>query len=737
MNKTTFFSIAILLILFGGCRKAEQWFPFNPQKSEGISAIDQSHWLDAPAGKSGFLTMDGDHFKFENGAPAKFWGVNICSEKPYVSNEEAILWVDNLKSYGINAVRFHKFTEHALTGNSSVDLDSAMMRNFDFFHNQLKNAGIYYGWSPIYGHKPLPGDSARLINYSEVINSGLKDHLKSSTIGLVNFAEDLQDLQMELILNLLNRTNSVSRQKYADDPALLFVEIQNEDNIYFATMQQTLETCPTYRSILAKRFTDWLMRKYGTQEKLISSWGSENFNFAREFSKDTAQWHLQKRNICPIANHGVFDYEYKKAVDANSTMPLYLLDMLSFLNIQQQNFYDKAVTMIRSTGYKGAIVASCWQAGSGVSHFYNLYNDFKTGIVDRHNYSGGGTGHSLKPSKVNNESMLKVPGSGLLSTGLQKVQGRPFVFSEWMSLTPNEWTAEAVPLIAAYGMGLQGWDGSFAFASNNIKFSNTVQSGNHGVYNVESPLHLGLYPAIANMIYRKDIQEGDLLGTRNVNIGALEKGVIGFVEVSDQSGDQKSFRSTIPQEVLAIGKFPVAFTSTFIPTKSPELTQWLDTINHIIKASNAQLEWHYGEKPWFSINTPGTIGFVGFLPSSPVIIGPVNITSKNEFAVILVSCMNPEETIQTAKQLVITTIARAKNTGMEYNENHTELLQVGNAPLLLEPVKLHLTIARKGNPNVTILDHMGYKTTNYLKPKDEEMLLDGEKTHSIYYLLEY
>ncbi len=731
------FRLLTLTLLLSACATTTDWFPFNSVKKEAISLIDQSHWLDAPAGKYGFLQMDGDHFCFENGIPVKFWGVNICSEKPYVSNQKADQWVENLKKYGINAIRFHKFTQHALTGNTSTEPDLALMIQFDYFHNQLKNAGIYYGWSPIYGHKPLPGDSSRLWNYSEVLNSGLTDHLKGTTIGLVNFAEDLQDLQMELILNLLNRKNSLTGQKYAEDPALIFVEIQNEDNIYFATTQRVLETCPTYRTVLAKRFSDWLIQKYNTHENLLKAWGVENFNFSREFSKDTAQWNLNKRNICPIANHGVFDYEYKKAIERNSSMPVYLLDMLSFLNLQQQAFYDRALSMIRSTGYKGAIVASCWQAGSGVSHFYNLHNDYKTGIIDRHNYSGGGTGHRLKPGKVNTESMLEIPGTGLLSTGLQKVMGRPFVFSEWMALVPNEWTAEAVPLVAAYGMGLQDWDGSFAFASNDSKFSSTVQSDNHGVYNAESPLHLGLYPAIANMIYRKDILPGDLLGTRNVTISELGRGNIGFVEVSDQSGDQKSFRSTIPGEAIAIGKLPVAFTPEFVPTISPELGEWLDTISRTIKATNGQLEWHYGEKPWFSINTPGTAGIVGFIPSKPISIGNITISSENEFAVILISCMNPNETIMTSDKLIITTIARAKNTGMEYNEDRTELISVGKSPILLEPVSLSVSIEGKGKPGITVLDHLGYRTEKTIKPEGKIAVLDGRKTQAIYYLLEY
>jgi hypothetical protein len=737
MKYSRFFTLILFTIIFQGCINRDQWFPFNPVKGEGISFIDQGHWLDAPAGKHGALQMDGDHFSFQDGTQVKFWGVNICSEKPYVSNEIAEKWVANLKSFGVNAVRFHKFTRDALTGNSSTDPDSSMMTRFDYFHNQLKNAGIYYGWSPIYGHIPLPGDSSKMLSYTEVKNSGLSEHLKGSTIGLVNFAEDLQDLQIKLILNLLNRKNSINGMKYADDPALIFVEIQNEDNIYFATTQVVLETCPAYRALLAKGFSEWLKEKYGTQEKLLTNWGTGNFNFAREFSKDTATWDLKKKNICPIANHGVFDYEYKKTVENNTKMPLYLLDMLTFLHNEQQNFYTRAVSMIRSTGYKGTIVASCWQAGSGFSHFFNLDNDYQTGIIDRHNYFGGGTGHSLKPGKVNNESMLVSPGSGLLGTGMQKVQGRPFVFSEWMSLVPNEWTAEAVPLVAAYGLGLQGWDGSFAFASNDTKYSPTIQSANHGVYNAESPLHFGLYPAIANMIYRRDIDEGKLLASRNVNMYALENGKIGFVELTEQEGDQKSFKSTFPAEALAVGKMPVVFTPVFIPTLAPELKEWIDTLSHVIQATNRDLEWHYGSKPWFTINSPGTIGLVGFPPEHDVTIGEISLRSSNKFAIILISSMDPGKSIHTANKLIVTTIARAMNSGMKYNENHTALMDVGTSPILLEPVRVSLTIKSKGTPKITVLNHLGFSTKQKFEPKGDEMTFNGEKTHAIYYLLEY
>src|SRR5690606_32466605 len=147
-------------------------------------------------------------------------------------------------------------------------------------------------------------------------------------------------------------------------------------------------------------------------------------------------------------------------------------------------------------------------AGSGITHFYNLYADYKVGPIDRHNYFGGGTGHRLAPGKFRNTAMISQPGSGLLSTGLQMVADRPFQRSEWMSLIPTEWTAESAPLIAVFGMGLPGWHVSYAFATALSPYSPTVQQGN-GVYNVPTPTHLALYPALSAMIYRNDISEGD------------------------------------------------------------------------------------------------------------------------------------------------------------------------------------------------------------------------------------
>ena len=135
-----------------------------------------------------------------------------------------------------------------------------------------------------------------------------------------------------------------------------------------------------------------------------------------------------------------------------------LLDTAAFLHDVQDRFYSRFVKAIRDAGYKGPLNGSPWQAPSMVPHYYNLYSDYKVGYIDRHNYFEG-----KGPDMF--ASMLTRPGSGYFSSGLQQVIDRPFALSEWIHVYPNVYAAEGPAIVAAYGMGLQGWDASYEFQS--------------------------------------------------------------------------------------------------------------------------------------------------------------------------------------------------------------------------------------------------------------------------------
>ncbi|MDZ7721276.1 MAG: hypothetical protein U5R06_00245 [candidate division KSB1 bacterium] len=723
-------AILVIVFVFLGAvynGQAAEWFEFDPPENLQGGIIDMSDWLDAPAGKHGFVQIKSEQLVCEDGTPIKFWGVNICSGRPYTDHATADTWADMLARYGVNSVRFHKFTSHAMPDTLSTTLTPEKYERLDYFSARLKEKGIYYGWSPIYGHKPRPADSSKMLAYNEIANADMNSHLSYSTIGLVNFAPDLQDLHIGLITDMLEHKNPYTGLRYADDPALCFVELQNEDNIFFATTSSMLDKCPTYKKMLTDLFTEWLRGKYGSAERLRKVWGEQAFEWGKEVKQ--VDWSLDQGNICPVANHGIYDYEYRKAAENGETLPLFLLDMARFLYEQQVRFYKKFEKAIRATGYQGALVGSCWQAGSGVTHYYNLHADYIVGLIDRHNYFGGGTGHRLAPGPMKNGAMVSKPGSGLLSTGLQQVIDRPFSLSEWLSLIPNEWVAEGAPLIAAYGLGLQGWDASYAFASDTPRFTETLHTP--GVYNVMSPMQLGLYPALARMIYRGDVRESQSVFVRHIHIPSLQQGKLGFYESVEQDWDQKSIQGVVPPQALAAGRVAVEFTDSFQPTRPTELSEY-HVQEELIRSVTGQLEWHTSGQGFVSINTAGTKGVIGFAQNKNIDLGVVRFDVETPFAVVLLTSMDRMQPIESADRLLLTTVARARNTDMRFNPDKTKLLEAGHAPILMEPVKMRMHLSRNIS-EIYALDHAGGDRIAGLPVNGQDIVIDGESYQTLYY----
>lgn len=722
----------LLLMGIGKSVSAQNWYTYTGKSVDSSSIISAAPCLDAPAGKYGWLSMEGDDYHFSDGNTVKFWGVNICNMGAFPEKEVADQWSSYLAKQGVNAVRFHKFSWDGTSSlPGSTVIESNLFDRLDYFHYRLKKQGTYTGWSHIYGHRVRPADSTRLVAYQEVACAGY-GHLKGSTIGLVHFAPDLQQLSIELTVNMLNHHNPYTGMRYADDPALSFVELQNEDNAFFPTTLQQMEECPTYKAMICRQFSRWLKKKYGTQEALKAAWG----NVFRVFAECYPDESWDNENINPMPHHWYFSQ------DAFEKMPQCrkrLYDSARFIYESQQAYYDKMVAAIRATGYRGAIVGSCWQAGDHLGHYYNLYADYKVGVIDRHNYFGGGDGHVLKEGKFNNASMLSRPGSGLLGTGMQQVEGRPFVLSEWMSLIPNEWIAEAAPLVALYGLGLQGWDASFSFASNQPSISSTVEVAYGGIiYNADSPLQIALYPALFRMIRHNDIKTGKNIGVCCLHVPSFIDGKLGFRSDIEQQGDQKQFDGIIPPEALAVGKVSNRFADVYKETlPQTDYLNYYDKKNKEYYSSTGQFCWNIKGQGYFTMQTPCSRAVVGFNAGKSLKLGNIRyeLDKRNLFAVMLLTSLEKGVSLDDTSKAFVTLLARARNSGMVYDEEHTCLIAKGKAPLLMEPVSAELVLPRSAR--IYVLDHQGLRTGKEIKPRSgNRFYLDGSN-ETIYYEIEY
>ena len=531
----------------------DRWFEFKPDSHYDVpSEIGIEDWLDKPAGRHGRITRESNRLIY-NGQPIKLWGLNLCYGTCAPEKELAEKRAEFYAKYGINAVRLHKYADGPgwagiQSKDSFVELDPEGLDRMDYQVAQFKQHGIYVKLSAHFGAQKLGKADKQYVPYLEEFGtlSGSEGRV-TTPHSAVHYAPELQDVQIRQMVNLLKHKNPYTGLTYAEDPAVAFVEIINEQSILFYSSMAPLKDSPTIRRYVGKRFCEWLRGRYGTQTKLAQAWGGEAaFDSFQGDGFPAVGEHLDQHNILPLGNPWYWDPVQLDGSQAFRRQRL--LDSLLFLYQLQNEFYERYVEAMRAAGYEGEILSSNWQAGRALSHYYNLHSDALVGTIDRHNYFGGGNG-----GRIDNVTMLTLPGSGILSSGMQQVSDRPFMLSEWIHVTPNEWGVEGPAVIGAYAMGLQGWDVSFMFQNRDSgTFSETIGRDR---WDVTAPNVLGVFPAVARQVLRGDVRESELLAPCHVHVPSLYEGKLGFDDQTMQQYDVKAFESDkVPAQALAVAR---------------------------------------------------------------------------------------------------------------------------------------------------------------------------------------
>ena len=686
------------------------WFAWAPKNEVGPSVIGFENWLDKPAGKHGGVRISGDHFEFADKTPVKFWGTNLSYAASAPEKADADFMAARLAKWGVNAVRMHKFTgpngwEGIGDPEDVTKMDAAGLDRLDYFSSQLAANGVYFGWSHTYHFKMRAANRARLLAPDEIMNN-----LGGDTYGLINVAPDVQDLLIESVVNLLRHRNPYSGQTYAQDPALAYIELQNEDDVFFYNTEGALGKAPTYKAQLLKRWGAWLAAKYKTQSALATAWGDalkggETLDTSIEIQLNP--WFFGADNL---PNKSAFERQR-------------LADNAAFLHGEQENFYARFTRAIRDAGYAGPLVGSPWQAPSMLPHFYNLSSDARVGYVDRHNYFGGGL----------NDSMLKNPGSGYFSSGLQQVAGRPFGLSEWIHVYPSLYSAEGPAILAAYGMGLQGWDASYEFQSGGGGAAFSDRAGNFpwGIWNADVPTQIGQYPLLARMIARGDVPQGDVISVRRVSADNLAQGAFDFNERATQDGDVKNFDGSVPPSALAAGRVLVEFDERARASTLPDMS--LYRAGTAIRANNGALNWETAGRGYFTVNTSATKAVVGFAGDKELKLGSVSVKLASTYASLFITAAEPKADLNTAKSALISAVARSSNSGFSYFTLDNRVIENGQGPILVEPVKATISFGKRAVAAVNVLDQNGQRSGRTLAVVNGQFTLDEAIDKTIYY----
>jgi len=696
-----------------------EWFTWQPSHAhDDQGALGMKDWL-API--SAPVTRTGDRLEV-GGKAMRFWGVNdcysACSPPKDVAERRALLYA----KYGINAVRLHKYADGPgwagiQSQDSFAEFDPAALDRMDYFVSKLKEQGIRVKLSPTFGIQLGEGDRAAVPYLDEFgkLGGGKSARVRAGH-GSVWFSRELQDLQIRQTTNLLKHVNPYTKLSYAADPAVLVIELYNEDSALFYGTIGELSKRPTLKKRASELFSDWLKARYQDEAGLRKAWGDAAINSFGNEGFLGESW--EARNLVPAGNPWFFDPEQMAGSQKPKVERLH--DTMLFLYEQQNAFWDRFSAALREAGWKGEILASNWHAGRAFSHFYNLHSDARIGMVDRHNYFGGGG------------SMLAKAGSGILSSGMNQVADRPFSMSEWISTRPNEYIAEGPAIIGAYGMGLQGWDVSFAFQNGDDgRFSDRI---GRDEWDATSPLFLGMFPAVARQVLRGDVAQAKIAAPLRVHVPSLRQGKLSVDDRSAAQGDVKTATTgAVPAEALAVARVAVEFTDTYQETPSFDLAPYRK--DGALVSSTGQLRWFEGAAPasgLFTIDSPATKAVVGFAGGRSFQLGGAVIAPQTPFAAIYLTALGRDDRdLETAPRILVTAVARAWNSGMRMVDGR--VLVPGKAPIVMEPVKARITLPGKRTLTVTALDHDGRRTQNTVPTEGSSFSIDGAAQKTIHW----
>lgn len=250
------------------------WFVFDVP---GLDVPDGSptdmSWLNTqPAGASGFLRCEGGHFVDGKGRRVRLIGTNLTGDACFPEESQAPRLATRLAQLGFNVVRMHFMDIDGRDVGIWKDpkdtagggLHPGRLRRLDRLVSELAKQGIYANINlHVARHYPgqpmVPGDQTMKMGKT-------LDRWYPPYVALLEgYAREL-----------LGHVNEFTGRRYADEPAVACVEINNENTVikdirndYRAHLTGPL------REAFCQQWTAWLKVRYVTTAQLAASWNRE------------------------------------------------------------------------------------------------------------------------------------------------------------------------------------------------------------------------------------------------------------------------------------------------------------------------------------------------------------------------------------------------------------------------------------------------------------------------------
>lgn len=458
-----------------GTAAASERFPFVVSYGGEENASSVAHLLDAPAGKHGFVRVEGNEFVTDAG-PIRFNGTNLTGPANFPEHDVADRLAARFARLGVNCVRLHfmdTWYKNFMDTRRQCILDDdaktqrklspTQLDKLDYLIAAFKRNGVYVNLNLHVG---------RTLDARDGVPAG--SPWANKTVG--QFHPRCVELQKEYARDLLTHVNAYTGNAYTDEPAVAMIEISNEDRGLVITRRRNgiKHLAKPFQEELKKQWNEWLKKKYPSNE---SGYADGKAPLLCHFPKASAQ--------------------FRKDFD-------------DFLWENELAYWKGMRDYVRET-LKAKQPVSGTQAGT---HYSPRDIQRQLDYVDAHAYfhhpRGKGRGWVVKNSTnewtAGGESLVhSLVTLNDLETKAHAPE-KPFTVSEYSHPYPSPFTGEGQPLACAYGR-MMGWNGIFQYSYNHFPEAFEPQGLPWCIFDaVATPSVWVHFPVCAAMFVRGDMK---------------------------------------------------------------------------------------------------------------------------------------------------------------------------------------------------------------------------------------
>jgi hypothetical protein len=685
---------------------------FNyPDDSRPGCLLDLRYLNEKTAGETGFvkLTPDGNGFALGNGKPVRFW--SVVTDAYRLKPDEMAIHARFLAKIGVNMVRLHTQIAPPGPNGALTDVNEKEINGIWRCVAAMKKEGIYCTISPYWA------------TAKDVSQWGIDGYTGSTDLwGLLFFNEKLQQGYKAWVKSLYTRPNPYTGIPLANDPAVAIVQVQNEDGMFFWTMQGVH---PEQKAYLGKKFGAWLTTKYGSLTAAKQAWaGASN-------EKDDLE-----NGVAAILDTWVLTQPQTGGMAKRTA------DQTQFFAVTQRKFYSDISDYYHNVlGCKQLVNASNWITADPIRlNDLERYTNSVDDVLAVNRYTGGvhigaNDGWRIDPGHhFTNNSCLLDPRS--LPTNLKKVVGHPMVVTESTWVSPEGYQSEGPFLIAAYE-SLTGVNSLYWFAAGgtpeyetNPYFTFATVNGSHPLYKwtCSTPTLMGGFPAYALMFRRGYIKQGAPvvheeraltdLWQRKDPILAEDK-TFDPNRNTGNTGGQSNLTKGVDPLAFLVGPVEVKYGGDPSATKVIDLAPFIDDSSKIVKSETGEIVLDYG-KGICTVNAPSAQGATGFLSKTGVmVLNDITITSSDAYATIACVAMD-QKPLSASHKILLQIGTRARPTGWKATAadfksddgkqtfHGYEILSTGTMPWQINDCTATVSIKNPSLTKAIVLDTAGY-----------------------------